>query len=123
MKVIIAGDRNFEDYDVLLAAVEACPFEITQVVSGRARGVDTMGERWSEEFLGEKAKMFPAEWNRYGKGAGPKRNNQMANYGECLLALWHGRQVGGTWNMIKQARKYGLKVWVHGIEGFAGGDS
>lgn len=116
MKVIIAGHRDYEDYDELLKAVESCPFEITEVVSGHARGVDQMGERWSREVLKAEPKVFPADWNRFGNGAGPIRNAEMARYGEALIALWNGRQRGGTWNMIKQARLRRLPEYVHRVD-------
>lgn len=119
MKVIIAGPRDFEDYDALLKAVAACPFDITEVVSGHARGVDSMGERWSREVLKQEPKVFPADWDRWGKSAGPIRNTQMAKYADGLLALWHG--VGkGTKNMIEQARLRRMPVFVYGILGYKG---
>ena len=43
MKVIIAGHRDYEDYDELLVAIDNCPFEITEVVSGHALGVGNVG--------------------------------------------------------------------------------
>jgi hypothetical protein len=115
VKVIIAGHRDYEDYDELLVAIDECPFEITEVVSGHARGVDQMGERWSETVLHKDATVFPADWDRFGNGAGPIRNAEMARYGEALIALWDGRQHGGTWNMIKQARLRRLKVHIHRV--------
>ena len=66
MKVIIAGSRDCEDYVSLLVAIHLSHFEITEVVSGCARGADKMGERWAEEH-GIPVKRFPADWNKYGK--------------------------------------------------------
>ena len=113
MKVIIAGHRDFEDYDELLVAIANCPFEITEVVSGHAEGVDKMGERWSREVLKKEPKVFPADWTKWGKGGGPRRNTQMAQYAEGLLSVFEGGQNSGTWNMIKQADLWGLEVFIH----------
>lgn len=48
MKTIIAGCRWIENYDIVCEAIEASGFDITEVVSGRANGIDTLGENWAE---------------------------------------------------------------------------
>ncbi|HWB02748.1 MAG TPA: DUF2493 domain-containing protein [Verrucomicrobiales bacterium] len=86
MKVIIAGPRDFHDYDTVARAVTDSGFEITEVVSGKAPGVDTLGERWAAEH-GKAVKEFPADWQKYGRAAGPIRNAQMADYADALVAV------------------------------------
>lgn len=116
MKTIIAGPRDYYVYQSLLEAIDKISWEITEVVSGRARGVDKMGERWAKEH-GIPVQPFPADWDRFGKRAGPLRNIQMANYvgsAGALLALWD-HQTTGTGNMIEVAREKGLTVYVHRI--------
>jgi len=117
MRVIIAGSRDFEDYISLLVAIHLAKFEITEVVWGCARGVDTMGKRWADEH-GIPDKPFPADWNKWGKSAGPRRNKQMAEYGEALIAIY-SKPGGttGTRNMVKQAKAKGLKVFVYKAAG------
>jgi predicted Rossmann fold nucleotide-binding protein DprA/Smf involved in DNA uptake len=110
MKVIIAGGREINDYDLLLQAVLNAGFDITAVVSGGARGVDAMGERFAEE-TGLQLFKFPAEWDKYKRAAGPIRNRVMAEFGDALIAIWDGKS-SGTKNMIDQAREHGLKVHV-----------
>lgn len=112
MKTIIAGSRTASIEDVM-KALELCPFtsEITEVVSGCARGADSYGEMLAEEFK-TPVKRFPAEWEKYGRGAGHIRNSQMAEYAEALIAVWDGQSTG-TKNMISQAEKRGLKVFIH----------
>lgn len=115
MKVIIAGGRDFHDYDTLLEAVMACPFDITEVVSGGAPGVDTLGERFSLDALDKEATRFPANWTKYGRHeAGKIRNAEMANYAEAILALWNGFS-SGTGDMIDKARAKGLLCFVWDI--------
>lgn len=114
MKVIIAGSRNITDPRVVEEAVREAGFPITEVVSGCARGVDTLGEKFAEQYC-IPVKKFPAQWSRYGKGAGPIRNKEMAIYSEALIAI-PSPESKGTVNMIATARKLHLKVYVHYIK-------
>lgn len=110
MKVIIAGGRDVTDYSAVVSAIKASLFTITEVVSGKARGADRLGELWAEAN-GIPIKPFPADWNQYGRGAGHIRNEQMAEYADALIAIWDG-QSRGTKNMIERADKHGLQVFV-----------
>lgn len=112
MKVIIAGGRNFRDYNKLR---ESCDNILVnqkevEIVSGTAAGADTLGERYAQE-KGYEVKKFPAQWDLYGKSAGYKRNQQMAEYADGLIAFWDGKSRG-TKHMIDIANKMGLKVRV-----------
>ena len=111
MKTIIAGSRDVDSPTIVADAVEASGFTVTEVVSGAARGVDTLGEQWAadNDIL---VLRFPADWKRYGRAAGPKRNEQMAEYAEALIAIWDG-ESRGTKHMIDYATKLGLVVYVH----------
>jgi predicted double-glycine peptidase len=113
VKTIIAGDRTFSNYQTLIVAVNQSNFIITEVVSGAAKGVDTLGEKWAKE-KSIPIKRFPADWSRYGKLAGPIRNKEMANYAEALIAL-PSKDSKGTRDMIRQAKSVGLKVFVYEI--------
>lgn len=108
MKVIIAGGRDYtltaSDHDRLDKARVELP--IVEVVCGCARGADTGGEEWATE-RGLPVKRFPADWAKYGRSAGPRRNQQMAEYADALIAFPGGK---GTADMIKQATDYGLNV-------------
>jgi hypothetical protein len=89
VKTIIAGSRNIVEYQALLDAIEASGFEITEVVSGGARGVDSLGERYAKE-KGISLKIFPADWESHGRKAGIMRNTEMAHYADALIAVWDG---------------------------------
>jgi len=115
MKTIIAGSRTIEDYAVVEAAVVASGFAITEVISGRARGVDRLGERWAHTHNLPIAR-FPADWKRYGRRAGPIRNNEMVGYAQALIAVWDGRS-DGTHHIINAARREGRKVFVYQAKG------
>jgi hypothetical protein len=87
--------------------------DVTEVVSGMARGVDTLGIDWAvENWLPWKE--FYADWKHYGKSAGYKRNEEMAIYADALVAIWDGKSKG-TKHMIDLANKHGLIVYVHRI--------
>ena len=113
MKIIIAGGREFNDYEMLKEICGgAIPTLITpEIVSGGARGTDKLGEQYAKE-KGYELKIFPAEWNKHGKGAGHIRNRQMAEYGDMLIAFWDGNSKG-TKNMIDTAKRLGLLLYVH----------
>lgn len=121
MRTIIAGSRTIRDYQLVLDAVATCPWaeRITEVVSGGAYGVDALGERFAAEF-GVPCVRFPvtaAEWQEFGKMAGPRRNSDMARYAQPwgeqdtggLIAVWDGRSRG-TANMIKTAEYHCLAI-------------
>ena len=121
MKTIIAGSREIRDYDEVMRAIEASGFknEITEVISGMAKGPDILGFSWARTF-GIPRKAFPLEWLPDGKSgkvdraAGIKRNIRMAEYAApdgALIAVWDG-QSPGTRHMIETARKKGLRVFV-----------
>ncbi len=113
MKVIIAGMRDFKDYNVLLKAIKEADFNITEVVSGRAKGVDAMGETYAK-INNIPVKPFPAQWALYGKSAGHRRNWQMAEYADALIAIWNGRSRG-TGGMIRIAKNHLLKIYVERV--------
>jgi hypothetical protein len=111
MRVIIAGSRNIGDMWALEAAIRQADFEITEVVSGRAAGVDTLGEIWAD-LNGIPKKLFAPDRKKHGwPKAAFVRNAQMADYADALIAVWDG-ESHGTKHMIECARKKGLKVHV-----------
>ena len=113
MNVIIAGGRDITDYDIVERAVAESGFDIVQVVSGGAKGVDTLAVLYAQKHDKHLA-VFMADWDRPGRKAGPIRNGQMADYADALIAIWDGKSKG-TKNMIDQATAKGMPVYVHRI--------
>ena len=111
MKTIIAGSRGMDNYDFIKTTIIESGFEITEVVSGGARGVDRLGERYAKE-MGIPIKQFIPDWDGLGKKAGHVRNREMGDYADALIALWDGESKG-TKGMIEYANKKGLKVYVY----------
>lgn len=113
-KVIVAGCRDFADYELLK---EKCDFYLQNkkpenivIVSGHACGADTLGERYAQE-RGYELETFPADWKANGRAAGPIRNAKMASVAHTLIAFWNGKSRG-TKNMIDTAKKHNLQVAV-----------
>ena len=115
-RVIIAGGRHFNNYEVLREyadkllrkRIEAGD-KIT-ILSGHCYGTDLLGERYAGE-RGFDLEIYEAEWAKYGLSAGPRRNKQMAERADALIAFWDG-ESRGTLNMIEEAKKRGLAVRV-----------
>ncbi len=112
-RVIIAGTRDFSDYQLLRDKCDAILSSKRQdsniiVVSGTARGADRLGERYARE-RGYEIRQFPADWLNDEKKAGPIRNAKMADNADALIAFWDG-QSRGTKNMIETAKRKGLVI-------------
>lgn len=110
MKTIIAGSRDYHNYDTLLEAIAESNWQISQVVSGGAKGVDRLGEEYAT-VMNLPLHIYEADWERHGRAAGPLRNAKMAENADALIALWDGKSRG-TKNMIETAKKRGLIVYV-----------
>ncbi len=107
-KLIVAGSRNFQNYPLLKVKLDLflkgrLPF--VEIVSGHAQGADQLGEKYAQE-RGLVLKTFPAEWAKWGRGAGLLRNGEMAAYADALIAFWDGKSRG-TADMIKKMRQAG----------------
>ena len=117
-KVIIAGSREFDDYDKLK---EKCDKILSRkvkegeeiiVVSGAARGADTLGEKYAEE-KGYKVERYPANWNKYGNRAGYLRNKKMAEVSNaCIVFLCKDSENKGSKMMISIATEEKLLLRV-----------
>lgn len=103
MRVIIAGSRSITNIEHVVRAVHKSGFNITEVVEGGARGVDTLAFDYAHAN-NIPVKVFPANWNKYGRSAGMMRNAEMADYAEALIAIWDGKSRG-TRHMIDVADK------------------
>ena len=110
MKLIIAGGRDFSNYDLLCEEVSKIIAGVPgiEIVSGGARGADLLGEHYAID-KGIPVKRFPADWEKYGKSAGFRRNAEMAKYADWCICFWDGKSKG-TGHMINLAKEAGLNV-------------
>lgn len=115
--VIVSGSRTITDYNLVKQVIESSPWfgNILAIHVGDAKGVDKLAVRWCKEN-GITYHIFRAEWDEYGKAAGPIRNKEMITHGgEALIAIWDGESKG-TKGMLALARKHGLPVHVEIVD-------
>ena len=103
MKLAIVGSRGFEDYELLkkyvLSKVDID--EVEMIVSGGAKGADTLAEQFALEF-GKNMSLHYPNWEQYGKCAGMIRNQSIVNYADVIMVFWDGASKG-TADTIKKA--------------------
>ena len=112
MKLIVAGSRSITSYNTVRDAIRASGFtsQITEIVSGCAKGVDASGDQWAQ-INSIPVKRFPANWDKYGKLSGQMRNYEMAEYADALVAVWDG-ESRGTAHMIQVMRNLNKSVFI-----------
>lgn len=113
MNLIIAGTRTFNNFTLLEKEVHSFihrhqeqEYEKITVICGMARGADLLGRRLAIENNWEVVEMA-ADWNRFGKAAGYKRNTEMAKVANACIVFWDGKSKG-TGHMINLAKEYKL---------------
>lgn len=118
-KVIVAGSRGFNNYKLL---VQQCNRFLSEkrkdcniiIISGGARGADKLGEKYAKDE-GFDLEVYPAEWDKYGRSAGFRRNEKMGDIADAVIAFWDGKSHG-TKHMIDIANDKGLLVRVVNYE-------
>lgn len=118
LRIIIAGSSDFDNYDLLSSTLQDYLKDITSnditIISGTAKGADQLGKKYARDN-DIPITRFPADWDKYGLGAGLIRNKAMAEYAAqeqgVLFAFWNGKSKG-TKSMINFAKKYGLEVHI-----------
>lgn len=119
-RIVVAGCRNYENYAEASAYISSCIAKIQTedtliFLSGGCRGADQIGERYAEEH-GYALELYPAQWERYGRRAGPVRNRTMAEQGDYFICFWDGKSRG-TGSLIRYAQKLNKPVSVFCING------
>ncbi len=112
-RVVIAGCRDYNNYNEAKDFIDLCLVNIYRendivIVSGCASGADAIGERYANEN-GFKVERYPADWNKYGRSAGPRRNKQMAEICDYAICFWDAKSRG-TKSMIDFVKKYNKPV-------------
>lgn len=113
IRLCIAGSRTFDDYNQLV--LEAKTFIVEEIktrniiiVSGTARGADSLGEDFGKQF-GMTIEEYPADWDQFGKSAGYIRNKEMAQVSDYALIFWDGKSKG-TKHMIDLCNAFNVKI-------------
>jgi hypothetical protein len=91
-RLAVVGSRDFPHMDWVREEV-AQLLPDTILISGGARGVDTVAEETALE-VGVQVRIYPADWNKYGRGAGYIRNKQIVDDADEVWAFWDGKSKG-----------------------------
>lgn len=127
LRIIVAGGRDFKNYKLLSDTIMKYLGDIDGVgivdnpnqikfISGAAKGADSLGEQFAYTW-GYDVIRFQADWDRFGKSAGYRRNTEMVKYASedgksgVLIAFWDGKSRG-TKHMIDLAKRCGLGVYI-----------
>ena len=121
-RILICGGRHFSDYNVLEKLVDTAMNENElsgneiEIVSGHCEGADILGEQYAKRH-GISCKLFPAEWTKFGRAAGPIRNSQMIEYTsksfKPIVIAFVSPRSKGTMDTIKKAIRKGFTIYRH----------
>lgn len=110
MKLAIIGSRSFTNFEHLNEMLTPYTHEISEIISGGAPGADKLAEQWAD-LHNIPVTVFKADWEKFGRSAGPKRNHDIImNCDECI-AFWDGESTG-TKHSIGLCKKYNKPVRV-----------
>lgn len=111
MRVLVTGGRDFDDIEMIISVLDALHAQhgFTVLIHGDANGADRLCGQWAEN-RSVAVQACPADWKRYGRGAGPVRNRQMSDERPELLVAFPGGK--GTADMVRVAAKAGITVIV-----------
>ena len=111
MKVAVIGSRGLTIDDL----GKYLPEGTTEIVSGGAKGIDSCAKEYA---LAHNIKLteFLPDYKRYGRGAAPlKRNLQIIEHSDIVLAFWDGESKG-TKYVIDNCKKMNVKIRVYNID-------
>jgi hypothetical protein len=118
IRVAVVGSRDNVQYAVVAATLDTVKRHYGdlglqfEVVSGGARGVDTYAANWADAN-GIGKVVFQADWAAHGRSAGMKRNADIINAADVVLAFWDGKSPG-TRNSIERTRAAGKQLFIFG---------
>ena len=120
MKILVCGDRHWDDKHKILNALDRDEFfprqSISTVIHGGCRGADTLAGECAKELGFKEVIEFPADWAKYGNKAGPIRNRQMLDEKPDIVLAFHSNlsKSKGTLDTVMEANRRGIEVWLIG---------
>ena len=99
MKLLIVGSRSIEEFDLYPYFSD----EVDTIISGGARGIDSLAERFADVHRLSKYIVRP-QYDIYGRAAPIKRNEQMVDMADAVLVVWDGKSKGAQ-HTIEYTRK------------------
>lgn len=116
MRVLVCGGRDFGNAHWLYTVLNDLKRRevIDCIIEGDAPGADRMAGFWAKKNRID-LKLYPANWSKYGKAAGPIRNQHMLDAGKPDLVIAFPRADGeygsGTQDMMRRASEAGVTVF------------
>jgi len=112
LKLGIVGSRTFDNYNLLEKEIfnQISLEAIECVISGGARGADTLAEKFADKYNIPKM-IYKANWDKYGNIAGFLRNNDIVKNSDFIIAFWNGRSRG-TQDTMTKAQASNKKLWI-----------
>ena len=113
MRLAIVGSRDISDPEILLKALKTIPnvFHITEIVSGGAKGVDTLAREYAQANNLPLTEFLP-DYERFGRGATLKRNSEIIEYADIVLAIPVKGGSAGTHDSIRKAKEKGKRLFI-----------
>jgi predicted Rossmann fold nucleotide-binding protein DprA/Smf involved in DNA uptake len=115
MNIGVVGSRTFNNYSLLKQVLDRFVLNVEEkpltIVSGGAKGADSLARRYCEEHNIQIVEFLP-EWDKYGRGAGPIRNKKIVDYSDFIVAFWDGCSRG-TASTIRFAKQMDKQVFIH----------
>lgn len=108
-RIIVTGGRDFADRELVYATLDAVRARFGEIIlsHGDGRGCDQLCDDWARS-RGVMTERYPADWDRYGRSAGPRRSAEMIRAGGALLVAFPGGR--GTRGAISMAERAGIPV-------------
>jgi len=108
IRILVCGGRDYIDERKVFAVLHDYKGKVSVLIHGCAKGADTIAGTWAL-INNVEVLRFKADWDRFGKAAGPKRNKRMLDEGhpDLVIAFPGG---AGTTNMITQAHAANVQV-------------
>lgn len=113
MRVLICGDRNWDNIEAVDSVISILPSNAV-VIHGACRGADSIAGEVAELY-NLKVEEYPADWDEYGRAAGPIRNRQMLKEGKPDVVIAFHEDLSkskGTKDMVNAAKKAGIPTVV-----------
>ena len=110
MKLLIAGSRDIDDFEL----DEYIPGEVDLIITGGARGVDSLAESYADKNKISKLILRP-DYKRYGKAAPLIRNKTMIEIADTVIIVWNGRSTGTKFT-VDYAKKLNKNVVLIKVE-------
>jgi hypothetical protein len=111
MRVLVTGGRSFSNRSLLFATLDRLHADhaFTTLIHGGASGADRLAGEWAVS-RGIPVEVYPADWQKYGRAAGPIRNQRMIAERPAMVVAFPGGR--GTADMVRRVRQAGVELIV-----------